>query len=591
MATVIGVQPDLVIAPGLGACFTTFRENPRPLFKDAFMRALFLDRLPNAVPTADNAGTVVNGVRVANAAFTKALLRYGTYDRYFYVRESAMNAKAESYGCDERLTPLDLGSLESLRTAPPDELVLFTATQHIAKFVPFRQFCQHLEWPICGLGQVLSSNDLIPGYLWNYFSALASHDAIVCASQSARDALSRIMGRLANSSSVDGQRSPWPVRLPLIPLGVELPERVERNIRQCAAGFVVLLIGRFSANHKADLRPVISAFLHSDELPGGSTLILAGDDTQFGLVPGLQEFAASIPSRHKIVFFPDKLTSTKASLLAMADVALCLTDTYHETFGLSVLDAMAAGLPVVAPDWDGYRDLVVHEETGFLAPTAVCEDTGLLSAVSLLVDPSFVLGQRTIVDVDQMVSWLALLGTHPEIAREMGAGGRRRVEAQFTWRRVIAMYEALWRELLTAGKDHRHSVSPATAFGFLDYVDAFQSYPSLLLQLNTRVTVNPAYVLGQAHGESPSFTPPPCAGFSSELDEQILQVCAMEPPIALNDLVGALASQRSSASMVITQVSRLAKYGLLSLHPAVDTDRKERCDERAPDFALSASHL
>ena len=52
-----------------------------------------------------------------------------------------------------------------------------------------------------------------------------------------------------------------------------------------------------------------------------------------------------------------------------ADVFLSLPDNIQETFGLVVVEAMASGLPVVGSDWDGYRDLVVDGETGFLVPT------------------------------------------------------------------------------------------------------------------------------------------------------------------------------------------------------------------------------
>ena len=54
---------------------------------------------------------------------------------------------------------------------------------------------------------------------------------------------------------------------------------------------------------------------------------------------------------------------------ASGDVFLSLPDNIQETFGLVVVEAMASGLPVLGSDWDGYRDLVVHGETGFLVPT------------------------------------------------------------------------------------------------------------------------------------------------------------------------------------------------------------------------------
>jgi glycosyltransferase involved in cell wall biosynthesis len=43
-----------------------------------------------------------------------------------------------------------------------------------------------------------------------------------------------------------------------------------------------------------------------------------------------------------------------------------LTASTSETCGLSALEALASGLPIVVPDTQGLRDLVQHEETGLL---------------------------------------------------------------------------------------------------------------------------------------------------------------------------------------------------------------------------------
>src|SRR5262245_15235855 len=58
-----------------------------------------------------------------------------------------------------------------------------------------------------------------------------------------------------------------------------------------------------------------------------------------------------------------------ADLMAGADLLLHLSTCRLENFGLVVAEAMAAGLPVVASDWGGLRDLVDPGRTGLLAPT------------------------------------------------------------------------------------------------------------------------------------------------------------------------------------------------------------------------------
>ena len=85
--------------------------------------------------------------------------------------------------------------------------------------------------------------------------------------------------------------------------------------------------------------------------------------------------------------------------------------TYHEAFGLYVVEAMASGVPVVQPDAASFREIVGGSGGGVLVPPG---------------DPA-ALAQ----------AWYDLLG-NPALRREMAANGRRAAEEVYS---VAAMRE------------------------------------------------------------------------------------------------------------------------------------------------------
>jgi glycosyltransferase involved in cell wall biosynthesis len=554
------------------------------------MRALLLDRLPNdAVAKKSDSERALNGVKVTDAGLVQALLQYGTYDTYYYIRESSENHKAEEYQDGSRLEALDLGSIESLPSKAPDDLLLFTSSHHLAKFVPFRQWSGHEEWPICGRTHGLSANSLIPSYAWNYFAELGAHDTIICTSKAGQQALSNLFAGLRKSQSVAGIRERFPVRLPLIPIDGVKTGAMPEPPRRKDDGFVLLSIGRLAASHKADLRPLIAAFLSSDLLPASATLIIAGDDTQGHIAADLERFGHTFSSSRKLVIMPDVTRAVKQALLQVADVAISMSDTYQETFGISVLEAMAAGLPVVAPNWDGYRDIVVQGETGFLVDTRVYPDTGLLNAVSMLIDPAFALGQRVIVDMEEMLRWIAVLAANRSLARQMGQDGRSRAQRYFSWPGIVQRLEECWNEQFALGKEVR-AKKPRGAIGFMDYDRVFAGHPSEWLSPETVVRLHDDANQRAARAfQGDLFSPPPLAGFSEELDQRIVGLCRSSERITFAELIDGAQSEASGPSMVGTQISRLLKYGLLALgaNSSIEPTDKEHFDEVDSDRTLS----
>lgn len=108
-------------------------------------------------------------------------------------------------------------------------------------------------------------------------------------------------------------------------------------------------------------------------------------------------------------------------LLALMDVAVLPSS--EEGFPNAILEAMAAGKPVVASQVGGVSEAVVDGETGFLVPAG--DASSLATAIGrLLGDP--------------------LLGSR------MGAAGRRRVQERFGLSRMVAEMEALYEERLDA---------------------------------------------------------------------------------------------------------------------------------------------
>jgi len=93
----------------------------------------------------------------------------------------------------------------------------------------------------------------------------------------------------------------------------------------------------------------------------------------------------------------------------------------------SILEAMAAGVPVVATDVAGTRDLVAHRETGFLVPSHGVGKGRRRAAFA----------RHTNILLDD-----------PDQARRLGEAGRRRVESEFSVEQMVNRYASLYREVM-----------------------------------------------------------------------------------------------------------------------------------------------
>jgi N-acetyl-alpha-D-glucosaminyl L-malate synthase BshA len=108
-------------------------------------------------------------------------------------------------------------------------------------------------------------------------------------------------------------------------------------------------------------------------------------------------------------------------IAGMADVFLLPSEL--ESFGLSALEAMACGVPVVGSDAGGLPEVVAKGVTGYLRPVG---------------------------DVEGMAERCLELLKDPELRRRMGQAGRRRAEELFGAEKIVTQYERYYEKVLTS---------------------------------------------------------------------------------------------------------------------------------------------
>ena len=343
--------------------------------------------------------------------------------------------------------------ISRLESSPPDVMHLGGWGYFMPGLHYLRSQLRHDRWPITGLIHSLSGREAIDHAVRLNHAQMRESDAIFCTSRDGMEALRRLLDATA---AVVGRR--FRGRLVLLPLGIDdelLTQGGDRargrsRLRVGENDVVLLVLGRLTPSQKMDLAPLLLAFARrmapAARVP--LTLVLAGgaSPADVALVKGT---VSRLGLDSRVRLHPNFSPEHRADLLAMSDIAVSPVDNTQETFGLSVLEAQAAGLPVVASRFDGYKDLVRDGEDGFLVETYWDEadpfdawfDLGEAGANQLQQ------AQGVAVDLDELTARVLTLAHDAELRRRMGAAGRAKVEREFTWSAVIPRYERVWAEL------------------------------------------------------------------------------------------------------------------------------------------------
>jgi glycosyltransferase involved in cell wall biosynthesis len=353
------------------------------------------------------------------------------------------------------------------------------------------------------------------------------------------------------------QSVPWATtpRLPVVPLAIpesatRTQDRAEslRRLELSSDALRFLYFGRLCHKTKADLLPLLRAFREVHDQHPRTQLLIAGAAWESESLHRYERYADELEIRRATSFCVNVSPETRECLFASADVLVAPADSLQESFGLVLLEAMAAGLPIVASDYNGYRDVIGDSGAGLLvktlAPALPAVSAELPFEDRLAAYETF--SQSTALDIPQLTDAMLELARSPERRSDLAARGKRHVSDNFRWPTVARRHYAVWNELCSiAALDNTPAVQSPYVY---DHGAVFRHHVTEVLRQDSVVALSRLAV----HSRLP-LSEPPCHLKESTL-EAILE--------RLQDGPVEAASLAMPLEVALQHLAYLVKHGM-----------------------------
>ncbi len=422
---------------------------------------------------------------------------------------------------------------------------------------------------------------------------LETYDTLFCTSKCAVAMVRAVTGNYVDYLKERHGGSPsCRVHLANVPLGVN-PDKfrpatpAERIAARRALGVhddevMVLCVGRLSYHAKAHPFPVYHGLSQAAQATGKKVhLVFFGWAANEGIAQSFRNGAAVFATGVRVTFVDGTKPDHRFTVWQAADLCTSLSDNFQETFGLTVTEAMASGLPIVAADWDGYRDQVVDGQTGILVPTYMVKDASADATSRLLMEEmnyDQFLGdcnQTVIVDARAAGVAFARLITDENLRRRMGSEARKRVLERFTWAHVVRAYEETWDTQEVERQKHaaflqgqkKTFASPAC---FPEIEISFASFPTAMLGDEVLLVVDETGPTRVDQALQMSLTNYSATRRTS--DPVIIRaiMTATEQPRTFRDLDELFQKHQVNYQIARATIAWMLKYGLLRLAAPVE---------------------
>ena len=456
-------------------------------------------------------GDKIMGRQAAGWSYLRALVKYtdhlSVYLKYSEHKDMLINRINPLL--KENNKKLDLSTISYITPNLSEEYGgIFFPGPGIAELSKQRSYHGDDRYSLVGITHTTASIRVMNAISSLPFSHVMPWDAIICTSDCVLDTVNKIIDhRIDNLSNKFSIGKPVLPQLPVIPLGLdkddfnyseEFKKQSRADLGINKSDIVLVYVGRLSFHAKAHHLPMYLALEKcSKDLSKDQNIHIiqtgwfANDFVKESFIKEGKEICPSV----KFHFLDGKNQDNKHKTLSAGDIFISLSDNIQETFGLTPLEGMASGLPVLVSDWNGYRSTVRDNIDGFRVKTySLGEGLGTDIAYRHMMD--FInydnyIGmsvQRVAIDISDCIKKLSILIKDKDKRLKFGNEGKRRVKEVFDWPIILKQYRELSDELdqirITESKNFKEFCSPSLPSDNLDPFYIFSSYPSAVLNKN-----------------------------------------------------------------------------------------------------------
>ena len=446
----------------------------------------------------------VMGRQVAGNSFLKAYIKYSQLNKFWVYAQTNDEAKefadfVRSMKRKEDIKVINFQNTGSL--SKPGSL--FYPGPDISFQSKIRSFYQDNLWSICGITHTTCSAKVMDSIQSLVSSPVKPWDALICTSQAVHSNVLKII-EFEEENLRNQLNSTKFVRphLPVIPLGIDSNDfkftSEEKDIAKQQFDIqrdeiVVLYVGRLSFHAKSNPFPMYKS-LEEVAKKSNKKIVLVecgwyhNQNIQDAYIQASNYLCKSL----RIVRVDGSNKELTLKAFAVADIFCSLSDNIQETFGITPIEAMAAGLPVLATDWNGYKDTVRDGIEGFLIPTFMPPSgfgNDLAARYALGIDNYDIyignISNFVSLDFSALSKALYKLINNDKLRINMGNNALKRASDNYDWGKIIPKYHELWNYLNSIrveSNDLKYIWSAR-----LDPFSAFDSYPTDVISANSKI--------------------------------------------------------------------------------------------------------